>query len=263
LKILVGDNRLAYPTRKAVEWQGLTLRRQPRGPEVSLDLKAIVSRQDAGKALLVKILLELRKGLIRQAQIDLAGLSVADFHTLILSAPIVLRMKLVNELVSIYQSGRQLVAKELGHAAPISTLPSEFIPTLADATLTRVINDVQARVTGSAARFAGLGLRDAQLLDRVNRDLRDGSTGYIDTAAMGASHAAIGRGRGDEGQARSGEWTEVYYSSVLDQNTCGPCLEADGDTGPDEDSIPPAPNDECEGGALCRCIHVFVMGGEA
>ena len=49
----------------------------------------------------------------------------------------------------------------------------------------------------------------------------------------------------------------LVYSAVLDNATCQPCGDADGETGQLID-LPPVPNPECPGGASCRCIHIAV-----
>jgi hypothetical protein len=52
----------------------------------------------------------------------------------------------------------------------------------------------------------------------------------------------------------------AVYTAAMDENSCGPCEEADGTEGP-PGGLPelPTPNPNCQGGDRCRCIWVPVI----
>ena len=76
--------------------------------------------------------------------------------------------------------------------------------------------------------------------------------------ALGLTTSAFNAGRDEELRANVTELSSVAYSAILDDNTCGPCNDADGAEGQLDDLVP-APNPGCEGGGACRCIHVGVV----
>jgi hypothetical protein len=88
--------------------------------------------------------------------------------------------------------------------------------------------------------------------------LLDQSEKFIKQLAESSINAATMSGRADEANARKDEWDRVMYSAILDNNTCGPCEEADGMEADDPAELPDAPNPDCEGGINCRCFHVYI-----
>jgi hypothetical protein len=93
--------------------------------------------------------------------------------------------------------------------------------------------------------------------DEIDEDVLVGALHkYADSAlaniARETANAVMRSGRADGLlDATQGEDVVWRRSSVLDQNTCGPCEDADGTEidGPDDDL-----SDICDGGSLCRCI---------
>lgn len=247
---------------KSVQWEGLTLSRQPTEAE-KLCVKGIAGAQEAGKASVTVILLDLRANLITEAMKAIKKLTPADYHTLILEAPQKSRDKLRDELVAIFKKGRRLVAAELRgtkEADPID-FDDEIFDELTDLTDSRVVNDVQSRITAAAQRYYLLGLRGAALNAAIAQEMADGSVSYIDRASQGVANRMLNYGRSREAEDRSDEWGRVEYSALLDQNVCGPCAEDDGQEATSEDDLTPTPNPECEGGDWCRCFHVFIAEG--
>lgn len=84
----------------------------------------------------------------------------------------------------------------------------------------------------------------------------------IKRGTAGLTATAINLGR-DEAAAAFGESLQaVQYSAVMDQNTCGPCADADTQIFPfnsPEHHAHECPYGQCEGGSLCRCILVYVF----
>ena len=77
--------------------------------------------------------------------------------------------------------------------------------------------------------------------------------------AGSAVNAAINTGRDDELRANVDQIEVYQYSALLDKNTCSPCADADGLEAADINDLPSAPNPDCDGGELCRCLIVGVV----
>lgn len=248
--------------RKSAEWEGLTLRRQPREAE-KIAVKGVFQAQESAKEQIGKVFLALRAKLISDGLEGIEKLPVAQYHELTLQAPPETRQSLRDRLITTYQQGRQLVAVELGKLHKQDEKEDEFddLDTLTDVSTARVTNDVQSRIAAAAARFVLLGLTGTALMAAIQKELGDGSVSYIDRASAGLAHRVINIGRGDEARSRRSEWERVEYSALLDQNVCGPCAAEDGQEATTEDGLTPVPNPECEGGDWCRCFHVFVAEG--
>jgi len=273
---------------KAFDWEGLRLSRLPKQHEITA-IKGIASAQDNSKEEITKILLKLRTQLISDGMKGIKTLSPADYHVLTLRASTDARTLLRERLVKTHKQGRMLVAGELSHskaqneftnAALFGTLSGgvqvsgravagdafkqdeeddfDDLDMLTDLTNSRVANDVQARIIAAAGRFATLGLTGAALYSAIQSEINAGSVSYIDRTSTGLANKVINIGRADEAENRKDEWGRVEYSALLDNNVCGPCAAADGETGPTEADITPAPNPDCEGGDWCRCFHVFI-----
>lgn len=273
---------LNHLEKKSVQWDGLTLSRQPTEIE-KLCIKSISQAQDAGKESVGSILLNARSDLIASALSAIKKLTPAHYHEVILTMPEKFHDDLKDEASNIFQKGRRLVAAELarqtGKAAyPVTDrTPSETelkfrklrvfikqededdeLDNLVDLTAARIANDIQSRMTAAATRFRLLGLTEPDLWEAVRNEVGTGSTGYIDRAATGVTNRVLSMGRSREAEVRSDEWGSVEYSAVLDQNVCSPCSADDGETAKTEDDLTPTPNPECEGGDWCRCFHVFI-----
>lgn len=247
---------------KAIEWEGLSLSRQPTEAE-KLCVKGIAGAQEAGKASVTAILLDLRTNLITEAMKVIKKLTPADYHTLILEAPEKSRDKLRDELVAIFKKGRRLVVTELSKrkADPIDGEDEDEDPDLddlVDVTDSRVANDVQSRITAAATRFALLGLTGAALWEAVRGELNAGSVSYIDRAATGLSNKVIALGRYREMQERDDDIERYEYSALLDPNTCPSCSQDDGLEASTPDDLPTTPNPECDGSDFCRCFIVAI-----
>lgn len=277
---------LNHLEKKSIEWEGLILSREPTEAE-KLCIKSIAGAQDAGKASVSAVLLEARTALIDEALKAIKKLKPANYHELILSVPDKFKSELRDQLGKVFMKGKKLVDAELTRQAGksfktwcphLGGLGPPFIcekcetkqadPTaeddqelddVTDLTDGRMANEIQARITAAAARFALLGLTGKALWDAVNAEVGDGSTGWLDRIATGATNNVLNFGRSSEAAARQDEWGTVEYSAILDNNVCDPCAAADGESGSSEDDLTPAPNPECAGGDWCRCFHVFVM----
>lgn len=251
----LGLNHLAV---KSIDWEGLTLSRQPKDHERLL-VKGIAQAQESSKATVTATLLTARTNLITIGLLAIKRLNPADYHELTLHVADSARADLRDDLIRIHRQGRMLVAAELSSKSTvISDDEFDALDLLTDLTTARLANDVQSRIVAAATRFSLLGLADIALNDAISNEITTGSVSYIDRAATGLANRVISIGRGDEAQSRQDEWVRVEYSALLDQNVCGPCAAADGEEASNEADLTPAPNPECEGGDWCRCFHVYI-----
>lgn len=252
---------LNHLEKKSVQWGDLTLSREPKEHE-KIAVKGIAIAQESGKEMVGQILLGLRKELISDGLEGINRLDPAEYHTLILKAPKESRVFLQDRLITIHRQGRLLVMAELGRK-DVKEDDDDFddLNLLTDVTLSRVVNDVQARIIDSATRHTVLGQTGDGLLVAVTNEINAGTVSYIDRASTGAANKALNSGRSDEGRRRSGDWERVEYSALLDKNVCGPCAAEDGQEAASEDDLTPVPNPDCEGGDWCRCFHVFITEG--
>lgn len=249
---------LNHIERKGIEWEGLTLSREPKDAE-KIAVKGIAQAQDLSKELLIKVLNETRRELLSDGLQGIVKYSPANYHALILQVSSESRTRLRDRLMEVYKQGRILVQTELNRANKQNGDDFDELDDLVDLTDSRLANDVQSRIIAAAARFSLLGLADAALNDAINRELQEGSTNYIDRAATGLANRTISIGRGDEMEDHADEIDRYQYSAILDVNTCGPCLEDDGLEASDADDLPDTPNPECEGLDYCRCFQVAII----
>jgi hypothetical protein len=275
---------LNHIERKGVEWEGLTLSREPKEHE-KIAVKGIANAQESAKESIGKVLLTLRSELIEDGLKGIKRLKPATYHELTLQASSESRSSLRDRLISVHRKGRLLIAAELskgkafeplwGDAARVEVRGravagsafkeanpvDEFdeLDDLADLTDARIANDVQSRIIAAATRFRLLGLTGNELITAITNEITAGTVTYIDRASTGLANKVINIGRMDEAERRRDEWGRVEYSALLDQNVCGPCASEDGDTANNEADLTPTPNPECEGGDWCRCFHVYVQ----
>jgi hypothetical protein len=243
---------------KSVEWEGMTLSREPKEHE-KLAVKGIARAQESAKESIGKVLLHLREDLIADGLKRIKKIKPATYYELVLKTPSESRSDLRERLIGVRRQGQLLVAAELGKKVDI-TNDDEFdeLDLLTDLTASRVTNDVQSRIIAAAARYSLLGQTGDGLILAVTNEINTGSVSYIDRAATGLANRVINIGRSDEAENRRDEWERVEYSALLDQNVCQPCADEDGKTANSEDDLQPAPNPECAGGDWCRCFHVYI-----
>jgi hypothetical protein len=241
---------------KSFDYDGLTLSREPKVHE-ALQVKAIAAAQDSAKERLTNLLLVIRNVLVEDALAKLGKLSAATYHKLIVTVSDNDHDQLHDAVTTTFNDGRLLIAAQRGVKADDDDDFEDELDRLTSITASRLANDVQARITGAAARFALLGQSGGTLVTSVTGELRGASTAYVERAATGLANRTINLGRSAE--AARYDWQRVEYSALLDVNTCGPCLDADGQEASDEAQLTPAPNPDCEGYDSCRCFHVFVQ----
>jgi HK97 family phage portal protein len=243
---------------KSIEWNGLTLRRQPTELEARM-IKQIDEAYQSGKLSMNGQLLAIRGKYVNQIVDELDGLDPEDYYTATVKPDNADRQAVIAILATIFLRGARLIVDELrnqggGEGDPSARPDAKQTSMIAGALISKVANDVQARGTGAAVSAALLG---QDVRSTVQRSLDEGSTAYVTRAASEATNRALADGRDAEIARRSDEIEYLVYSAVLDNATCRPCGESDG-LGGQLGSIPDVPNPDCDGGANCRCLHIPV-----
>jgi len=263
-------------TSKVFMLGDLALARAPRGVESAIDLKAIATGPKQAAADIKEVLLSLRKKLITEAVKDLAERDPADSHMLILTPDPKVYKSVRRQLERAYTTGRRLISEEAaqqgakrsrvmteGKAAADDEEDDLYLDTVGDATISKVVNDVQGKAALILATLAVLDVAIDERRSRIQQTLEDGSTVYVEQSAAAAANAAMNAGRDAEIEARADDIRSVLYSAILDVNTCESCEAADGQEAVDVSDLPSAPNEECLGGDKCRCFHVAVFSSES
>jgi hypothetical protein len=252
--------------KKSIEFEGLTLARDPLEHE-KYCLKGMSAAFDIGRDSIKSALLTLREELIVEAVKELGELEPENYHKLILDGTDATKARVVELIYQSYRKGRELVADERAYQLRIAGKSfkadgesfGERLAKLASLTISRIINEVQTRATAIAAQLAAL-FGEAPDAETLQAALDDTSTGYVSNIASGAANVALAGGRADE--AKDNEVARVYYSAILDLNTCGPCENDDGKEAERAEDLPDVPNVLCEGGDKCRCILIYVFATE-
>lgn len=163
---------------KSVEWEGLTLSRQPTDIE-KIAVKGIQSAQESGKEQVTKVLLEARARLIKDAVADLSMMKPKDYHALVLTPPKSVRKQLKGQLMEVYQRGRELVSAELDAQRPSKA--QEKILEVKEAVIAADVATVPllersadlARVAAQTWNFSGNGHETKDLDDELIDELTD------------------------------------------------------------------------------------------
>ena len=267
------EGRMKSVELKSVEWEGLQLSREPTDAERA-SVKAIAAAQEEGKARILKTLTAERERLINEASERLSEMKGAEYHTLVLMPDREARDDIRDDLQKLKDQGAVMVSRDLvggdltkrrasePFVKSLKVDDDEELDDLADITLARVTNDVQARATGAAITLATLKLVGDAFKSRLRADLDSLSAAPQEQAAAAAAHRALADGRKAEMEARADEIDRYEYSALLDRNLCGPCSEWDGKTAESLDELPDTPFEGCEGGTLCRCFIIAVRDPE-
>lgn len=175
-------------------------------------------------------------------------------------------MPVLNELVAY---GRQQVSRELSKtltAAFPGKTKAEAIKAMQDylearadhfteISLDKLVDEARIQAA-NAVRTGSFNAADVtEALDEFSENAVRRSAGYV-------VNEAFGFGRDAEATDRADEIDHAEYSAILDNGTCYPCEQLDGneyEVGSAEYEAVSPPNENiCEGGLQCRCIWVYV-----
>ena len=258
---------LGGPEKKTFDLDGLILGREPKGVELLIDLKKIVSDYDDQKEAVIKILQRFRVTLIEQTAAKLDKLTPETAHTLTLTPDSKIRKEIAKTLQNAFLAGRQQIIAEItsqqnakGASVPSFTKADDedfwdYLDELTDGMVSRIITEITVR---GINEYLKLKLLLDYAVEKLSEALFDQSDKFIEQIAGPAVNAAISAGRMEEMIAQADNIETYEYSAILDQNTCSPCGDADGEVASDPADLPAAPNPDCDGGDRCRCIIVGV-----
>lgn len=257
---------------------GLELLRAPQGPERWLALSEIVTSLDQGKAKVASILRAAKPAVIAEALHKAMAAPVGRAHQVSVPADAKLVDHIVAALREVRADGARHVhnerARQLAGGAPVNPRTGMVVAAddsdqklklFAQAAVSEFNNNLTQRAVNKALdvkKNPGDATRGEAIV-AAQQDLEDGKDGWIDNVAGDATNEAFGAGRSDGFAALGDDIKGYLYSAILDVNTCEACSAADGQQGPTELDVPPAPNPNCDGGDLCRCVIVAIFEGEA
>jgi len=254
--------------------------RQPRGPEVYLNLAELVARFDDSRTAVRVATQATRDALAaelgRRARIAADKGQLPKFAA---GAPPMVD-KLTTEIAAVlsdfYAAGKQQVAGELSRQkagkpwtpdavgariaaaekpklSPQRLAKDAAIAQQAEMAARSIGTQTQAAAATAAGRVAsGVPVAEAVVETAIIRE--------SDAAALrfaGIVSDLMSMGRTDEMAAQAQEIADYVYSALLDGATCAGCEPMDGEVTEDASLAESwAPNPECEGGDRCRCLVV-------
>lgn len=168
---------------KAYDHDGLMLRREPRDSEKAIDLKSISDSYDNGKARINRVLIGIRNELIDQAVEAVQTLEAGAIYTLTLQPPPNAYKKLAKEITTVYQMGRQQVAKELDATESKDKQSQGWLARLIDLLIARIVNEVATRAINLFTSQGTLGLTDEEIVAKLKDGLQEQSLKIFESYA--------------------------------------------------------------------------------
>lgn len=264
--------------KQVIGADGVKLSREPRGPEKFLAAAEIVGRLDRGRDEVAAALRAARGRVQAEIVHKLVDKPIGQAHQVWIPLDEKLRTAVREVLQDVAAFGREQVAAErdrqmAGRKAPDASQVRSVVAAekgrdqvglFADGVVSEYQNNLQARAANVALdKQRQGGKTKGEMIQEIGEDLDDQSDKWIDKTASKGANEAFGAGRQEGYEQCADEIGETIYSALLDLNTCENCAAADGASGKTPDDIPAVPNPDCDGGALCRCVHVFVFSDEA
>jgi len=265
-----GDDRPLLPGSERA-------RREPRGVEKHLAADEIVAGLDKGRDEVAAALRKARPRVQAEAVNRMVNVPVRNLHRVTVPADEKLIAEVEDILRGIAADGkrhvaqereRQLAGKKPADAAQARLAAGEGkrdqVGLYADA----VVSQFQNNVTARAANAAANRMRDAgdatkgEIINGIGADLDEQKDGWIDNVAGEGANEAFAAGRSEGFAEYADEIDHYIQSAMLDLNTCENCAAADGQEADTEDELPGAPNPDCDGKDLCRCVVMAVFKDE-
>jgi phage gp29-like protein len=274
----------------------LPLKREPRGAERCMSLSEIVGALDKGRDDVAAALRAARGRVQAEIVHKVLNRPVRQMHRASVEADPKLLAEVAGILDGVARFGHGQVVKERakqrgggavedaakirGGAADESEQSpatpgwqAEACPTkivaaqdaiglYADGVVSQYTNTLGARAANAAIDRKRKGGTDGEIIQGVHEDLDGQSDKWIDNVAGKGANEAFAEGRSAGFAEFADEIDHYIQSALLDLNTCGNCANADGAEADTEDELPGAPNPDCDGGDLCRCVIVAVFKDE-
>jgi len=274
----------AAPAQLAAEHHGAhklahKVVRELTAVEQHCDFVAMAAAMDSGRDDLARDLLDLQRRLTttavkflapRIAEGDIDGINGLRFNP---TQTAQIREQVTATLSKLFAAGRDAVKSEAAAQGITAKLAaSKQNKTKRAATMEAALQDYGSdeidKLVAATETAAKQGARQAVLAGIVGAAAADLVASYITRSAgsipdsLAASVSAMGFVNGRDAEAQElfdkNMVKSVYYSAVMDQNTCTPCADRDG--AEVLGGQPAAPNPDCLGVGRCRCVHVYEFG---
>lgn len=164
---------------------------------------------------------------------------------------------IADELDSIYDMGAEEYTGEMDRQGASPKAPT------ADQ------RKASSALIGAFAVWAGARLADrmlgawgASVFGAETVDVAAGGEKLIGRLLRQGTGLAMSAGRADVAAANKDKIKGELYSAAMDANTCAECRDADGKVYPVGEG-PEAPNPNCAGGLMCRCIRIAQMADDS
>jgi Phage Mu protein F like protein len=209
--------------------------------------------------------MELRDELIAEAVDAVGDLAPDELYELVLTPSDASFTEAGRVIESSIARGQRDVIKELRRQgleidpSTVEIAMAEVADTLTGLTISRVVNEMQARSTSAIVRNSMLGLSEKEIQRQLQGELQDQSVKWVEGYAASGVNAAWQEGRTETMHELDDQIRLYEYSAVLDANTCDPCGEWDGSQAEKLDDLPEVPNPACEGGDKCRCVIIALF----
>lgn len=161
-----------------------------------------------------------------------------------------------------HKSGSTVEMTTIGKSSWLQTLPeddqiAQSVIGSAEDQAEKIVAATATSAKEGARKAIASGLVGAAAADTVIDSVGRSTNRFISQMAGGIVNQAMINGRDSQAKAmiERGEIGDVFYSAVMDEDTCAVCVGDDGSQV--INGQPPAPNVNCLGGSLCRCIHVY------
>ena len=177
-----------------------------------------------------------------------------------------LAQDIADVLLDVYKDGHESVRSELGESSASSNALDLNPQAIKSFLLTRargVVNVVADKLKSALVWNAQDQYRDNAIDEaKLKQSLTALSDREIRKIAGNTVSEALNLGR-DEAALSTKRKLTATFSSVMDRNTCNPCVSADGkevEVGSKEYFALRPPYRECHGHSRCRCIYVYNEG---
>jgi len=274
-----GEKRASAPrSLKTFDWDGVRCWREPSETERKIGLVDTGREMIAGEAYALSRLLIARGALIDEAIRKLLRLKPRDFHKLTLDWPQASHLALKSELETLFDNGRTLLRRELRRqtqedeqekakaSRKLLDEDAARLDRLSEATISRVLNDIQSRAAAAAAHFVLLS--PVEFERRVRARLEDSSKAFLEAAATEGANTAIALGRDREMKAardddREAYWIYGWVTAFEYGNPCKACRDLETFTLNNDvrerKDLPDCPLPDCAGGyGRCRCTVIMM-----
>lgn len=255
----------------AVSLPDRPVRRQPNEFEIraAVDFAGMEERFRSGGERLIDEWRAVRAGQIDELVAQIADLDPDDLVALsrIAATPAGADLLTAAQVEVIERAAAAALAEAAAQgtalAQPDLEPSRELAARRADATAELLARSLSEAAAREAVRRAGTGTAD-QVAAGVRAHLEALTDNYLSVQFGGLLVRAEGEGRRAVYDEGADEYVAFYASALLDENTCGPCVQWDGasfDTV--EEAMAQFPglggNVDCQGGARCRCTVVGIF----